>query len=612
MSAFVSRRILRLALAGLLLLAQLARANDDPRCLRNGLPIPSEGYVDQPYIVVTADGNWLCTLTTGKGREGDLGQHVVSCISAEQGRAWSPLADIEPADGPEASWMIPLVVPSGRVYAFYDYNGDRVSRLGAKEGIRADMLGWYVCKYSDDHGRTWSRERYRLPVRVTACDRANDWQGAVQIFWGIDKPEIAGGNVLFAFTKLGRYMLDEGEGWVFRSDNILSERDVEKIRWELLPEGEHGIRAAAFGSIQEEHNIVPLSNGALYCVYRTAQGFPCESYSRDGGRTWSAPEPMTYTPGGRRVRNPRACPKVWRTANGRYLFWFHNNGHKSFNAGEAAGSRNIAWLAGGREVDGRLHWSQPEIVLYDENFLRGPSYPDLIEQGGRWWISETQKTAARVHEIDPALLAGLWNQGSAKAVAREGLVLSMNEEAIGKGEARMPRLPNLAEAGGFSTDLWLTLDDLGPGQIVLDSRDERGKGILVSTGEGGTLRLDVSDGERQAAWDCDPGLLKPQTPHHMAFIVDGGPKAILAVVDGVLCDGGTDENRKYGYGRFLQTRHASKFGDAIQEAAEEIGDVSGAKVLRLAPALKGSLKTLRIYERPLRVSEAIANFRGRY
>ena len=61
---------------------------------------------------------------------------------------------------------MPLIMPGGRVYAFYDYNGDRVSTmLGSSKPIRADMLGWYVYKYSDDDGRTWSHERYRLPVR---------------------------------------------------------------------------------------------------------------------------------------------------------------------------------------------------------------------------------------------------------------------------------------------------------------------------------------------------------------------------------------------------------------------------------------------------------------
>lgn len=76
----------------------------DPRNIRAGYRIPDEGYCDQPYTVITNDGNWLCTMTTRPGREGDHGQHIVATISEDQGRTWSPPIDIEPSDGPEASW----------------------------------------------------------------------------------------------------------------------------------------------------------------------------------------------------------------------------------------------------------------------------------------------------------------------------------------------------------------------------------------------------------------------------------------------------------------------------------------------------------------------------
>src|SRR5262249_24090183 len=157
--------------------------------------------------------------------------------------------------------------------AFYDYNGDDINSLNGKPA-RADMLGWYCYRYSDDHGRTWSAQRHRLPMRVTDCDRRNDWQGKVQIFWGISKPIIHGDAALLTFTKLRKYILDNGEGWLFRSDNLLAETDPAKLRWELLPDGEHGIRNETFGSIQEEQNIVSLADGSLYCIYRTTTGHP--------------------------------------------------------------------------------------------------------------------------------------------------------------------------------------------------------------------------------------------------------------------------------------------------------------------------------------------------
>ena len=556
-------------------------AGRDPRNIRTGHVIPDEGYCDQPYVVVLDDGAWLCTMTTGPGREGQQGQHVVSTRSTDQGRTWAPLVDVEPSGELEASWIVPLVVPGGRVYGFYTFNGDNVRRLNGKP-IRADTIGWYAYKYTDDGGRSWSQRRWRLPMRLTACDRGNDFQGEVQIFWGIDKPTAVDGNAMFAFTKLGRFMLEDGEGWFYRSDNLLTEADADRHRWELLPEGEHGLRADEFGSTQEEHNLVPLADGSLYCVYRTTKGFPCHAYSRDDGRSWTKPVPMTYEPDGPRiVKTPRACPQLWKCENGKYLFWFHNHGGLTFRG------RNPVWLAGGIERDGKLHWSEPEILLYNPDPKgRGMSYPDLIEQDGRYWVTETQKTIARVHELDASLLEGLWRQGLEKTISREGLLLEANAAQLAAGKAALSEPLDLQETGGVSLDVWLKLDDPAAEQTILDGRNADGAGISLATTAEGAVRLSISDGQTEAAWDCDPGLLQPGKLHHVAAIVDAGPRIIRFVVDGHVCDGG--RARPCGWTHY----------------AGDPGDVSGSKNLQIGPGVQ----SLRVYGRYLRTSEAVANY----
>lgn len=564
--------------------AEPAPARDN-RNIVHGLPIPAEGYCDQPYVVITPDGNWLCVLTTGKGEEGQRGQHVVSTISKDKGKSWSKLVDIEPADGPEASWAVPFLTPSGRVYAFYDYNGEKIDSLKGKK-IRADMLGWFAYRYSDDNGRSWSKDRYRLPMRLTACDRGNDWQGQVQIFWGICKPQAAGQDVLFSFTKLGKYMLDQGEGFVYRSDNILTEKDPTRIRWQLWPEGEHGLRSPALGSVQEEHNLVWLGGQRWYCAYRTTTGYPAHTYSSDGGKTWDKPEPMTYSTGGRPIKNPRACPKLFRAANGNFLFWFHQHSGKSFQ------DRNPAWISGGVLQDGRIVWSQPEILCYDADPKVRMSYPDLIEQDGRYWISETQKTIARVHEIDKSLLEGLWQQAKDKTIAMTGKVLDLDASRLQAKESVIEQRLDLTRTTGLSLDLWLQLKELSAGQGLLDNRDAAGRGLVLATGEGGSLRIELSDGRTTAAWNSDRDLLMPGKIHHVVATVDAGPRIITFVVDGVLCDGGTE--RQFGWGRWQGP----------------IGDVSGTGKLRLAPSLKGQLHRVRLYDRYLRTSEAVAHFRA--
>ncbi len=558
----------------------------DPRNLRTGLRIPDEGYCDQPYTVITADGNWLCTMTTGPGREGDRGQHVVATISDDHGATWSEPVDVEPSDGPEASWIMPLVTPGGRVYGFYTYNGDDVRTWNGKP-IRTDTVGWYCYKYSDDHGRTWSERRYRLPSPLAPVDRNNTFGGEHQIFWGIGKPITHGGTAWFAFSRCGALVVDKSEGWFYRSDNVLTEPDPEKVEWQLLPDGDRGLRDPEYGEVHAEQNLVALDDGSLYCMYRTVTGYPFHAYSRDGGHTWTKPVQATYTPGGRRMKTPRACPRIWRCKNGRFLFWYHNHSDTSNNG---FSGRNPAWIAGGVERDGFIHWSQPEILLYDPNPNVRTSYPDLIEQDGRYWITETQKTIARVHEIDKTLLEGLWKQGECKEAVLDGYLTGTSEGDPFRENLSLDWPLDIAELGGLSIDFWIRFDELSAGQVILDSRGPKGKGILLSTTEQGTVRIDLSDGRAKAAWDCDPGLLQAGKLHHVVAIVDAGPQIISFVVDGEFCDGG--EARTHGWGRH----------------PEPLGDVGGSEKLRVGESLNGQLKQLRIYRRYLRTSEAVANF----
>ena len=125
---------------------------DDWRNIKTGREIPTETYSDQPYIVKTADGAWLCAITTGAGREGQTGQHVVTMRSTDRGQTWSAPVDVEPADGPEASYAVLLIVPdgyptAGRIFIFYNHNTDNVRE------VQADDPGpWFpdgVCRRVD-------------------------------------------------------------------------------------------------------------------------------------------------------------------------------------------------------------------------------------------------------------------------------------------------------------------------------------------------------------------------------------------------------------------------------------------------------------------------------
>src|SRR5215217_6707374 len=68
-----------------LLLAFTCRAPDivsaqtaDLRNMKNAVSIiPDEGYCDQPYVVKTLSGEWLCVITTGPGGESQRGSMYV-------------------------------------------------------------------------------------------------------------------------------------------------------------------------------------------------------------------------------------------------------------------------------------------------------------------------------------------------------------------------------------------------------------------------------------------------------------------------------------------------------------------------------------------------------
>ncbi|MEW6358565.1 MAG: LamG-like jellyroll fold domain-containing protein [Planctomycetota bacterium] len=582
----------------------------DPRNIVHGREIPSEGYADQPYVVINDDGSWLCVMTTGEGREGASGQHVVAMRSADQGKTWSAPAAVEPADGPEASYAVLLKVPGGRVYCFYNHNSDNLREVIADDPPfkggkcrRVDSLGYFVFKYSDDGGASWSDKRYAIPIRETAIDRENVYGGKVRFFWNVGRPFIHGGAAFVSVHKVGGFgegFFTRSEGALLKSENILTERNPDKIAWQTLPDGDAGLRTPPGGGpIAEEQSYSVLSDGSFYCVYRTIDGHPACAYSRDGGRTWSEPHYKRYADG-RMMRHPRAANFAWKCRNGRFLYWFHNHGGNWYD------DRNPVWLCGGVEADdpeGRvIRWSQPEIVLYDDDPFVRMSYPDLIEDGGRYFLTETQKNIARVHEIAPALLDGLWNQFDNKSVATQGIVLDL---APVPEETPMPKLPDFVARdakrmdygtkdlrAGFSLDLWICLDSLDPNQIILDSRTENGQGLCLQTTSRGAVEIVLNDGRTENRWDCDPGMIESGRLHHIAVIVDGGPKIITFVIDGKLCDGG--ERRQFGWGRY----------------SPNLRGVKGGETLCIGPSLSGEIKRLRIYNRALRVSEAIGNFQA--
>ncbi|MGM9508108.1 LamG-like jellyroll fold domain-containing protein [Larkinella sp. GY13] len=596
----------------------------DARDIKTGMVIPDETYSDQPYIVKTNDGAWLCVLTTGTGHEGASGQHLISQRSLDQGKTWIDKRDVEPGDGPEASYAVLLKAPSGRIFVFYNHNTDNIRAVKGDnppyaDGLvkRVDSQGYFVFKYSDDNGKSWSANRVAIPMRNFEIDKKNPYQGKIQYFWNVGRAFAYKESAYVPVHKVGGFgegFFTSSEGALLQSPDLFTATDPAKAKWNTLPDGEIGLRTPAKdgGPIAEEQNFVVLSDGSFFCVYRTIDGYPAYTYSRDAGHTWEPPQYMRYG-NGQLMKHPRAANFVWKCENGKYLYWFHNHGgrfireHKNRRS-MAYEDRNPAWVSGGVEVDSPkgkvIRWTQPEVLLYDEDPLIRMSYPDLVEDKGSYYITETQKDIARVHKIDEKLLNLVWNQFDNAKKAQDGLVTNWSYQSgkfpqtvaaptlpeFYKRDTKKLEQPGMNVPNGFTVDLSFNLSNLSDNQILLDARDATGKGWFVRTTDKKTVEFAMNDGRTESTWSCDEGLLKANQNHHVSIIVDGGPHLIYFVVDGNFNDGG--DTRQFGWGRFNPY----------------LKSVAGAAQITLGTQLSGRISQLSVYNRALTVSEAIGNY----
>ena len=605
----------------------------DNRHIAAGWEIPTERYSDQPYVIKTDDGAWLCTLTTGGGVEGASGQHVIATRSADQGRTWSTPVAVEPADGPEASYAVPLKAASGRIYLFYNHNSDDRRYVIAddppyKDGkcYRVDSQGYFVFKFSEDHGCSWSAKRYNVPVREMAIDRENPYGGAVRYFWNVGKAFILGGAAYVSLHKvggLGHGFFTRSEGVLVRSENILTESDPDKIIWETLPDGDAGLRAPPGGGpIAEEQSYVVLSDRSIYSVYRTIDGHPAFAYSRDGGRRWTEPAYKRFD-NGSLMKHPRAANFAWKCENGNYLYWFHNHGGNWYE------DRNPVWLCGGVEADseqGRvIRWSQPEIALYDDDSFIRMSYPDLVEEDGCYYLVETQKDKARVHPLDPALLEGMWRQlNGGGSLTTADCIGEWKRADASDRHLLIPALPPFNTRdhqrpdygakdmrAGFTVEIWLQRDVPNDAETLLDARAPTGQGWALRTIADGAVEIILNDGRCESRWACDPDSLTAGALQHLAVVVDGGPKIISFVVDGVLCDGG--DFRQFGWGRFnaaLRHVNSADKNPIIAPGSTGAQDHAPAAADAQRVDISAGIRSLRVFARPLRTFEIIGNYRA--
>jgi hypothetical protein len=274
---------------------------------------------------------------------------------------------------------------------------------------------------------------------------------------------------------------------------------------------------------------------------------------------------------------------IWKCENGKYLFWGHNNSHKSFE------NRNPVWISGGIERNGKIYWSQPEILLYADDPNLRMSYPDLVEDKGEYWISETEKELPRIHKIDNRFLDEIWKRvendldHKKTPISKQGLVLETSDR-----KAVFPKtVSTLAKTGGLTLDFELDskLDSKGLGTVLLDNRSSSGNGIAVIVESDQSLRFEMNGADsrgnqQKISWTSDISQLKNKA-QRISLVVDNNARIISFFVDDQINDG--NGLREIGWGRFGLAPN----------------DISGMGEIKIHP----SVKKLRIYNRSLHAFE---------
>jgi len=366
------------------------------------IPRAREGSdaTNQHLIVVPTRAGTFLAIWTQASREAAPDQRVVSSRSEDRGRTWSPPIAI---DGPEidgriASWAFPIVDPkTGRIYAFYNKNAGVVD-------ARNDTTGTLAFRISDDDGRTWSRDRWTIPIRKSETSHPDP---AMPENWVTFQAPvfIAPDTALSAFTRWASRTWDRTEAglfdlhsevWFFRFENLAGGADPSRVGVTVLPDGGVGIRVPnpkrPERSAAQEGTFQRLSDGRLFAVMRTRTGSIWWSQSKDLGRSWAAAEPLRFRDGGALVPQPMAPAPLYRLGDGRLLLLFHNN------TGGGGGNmpRRPAFLSVGREtLDNHqpVSFGEPVRFLDNGGVPAGPNdqtqiatYTSFFEHEGKRYL----------------------------------------------------------------------------------------------------------------------------------------------------------------------------------------------------------------------------------
>ena len=210
-----------------------------------GWEIPTATYSDQPYIVKTDDGAWLCCVTTGAGHEGAAGPGGDACAARSRPHLVAARGCRARRAGPEASSTVMLKAPGGpRLHLLQPQQRQRARghRRPGPATPTASAVAWIRSATSSSRSPTTGAEpgptqRYDIPMRDDGDRPAEPLRRQAAFFWNVGKPFVHAGSAYVSLHKVGGF----GEGFFTRSEGVLLQEPQSAHR-DAIPRRSRGRR----------------------------------------------------------------------------------------------------------------------------------------------------------------------------------------------------------------------------------------------------------------------------------------------------------------------------------------------------------------------------------
>ncbi len=353
---------------------------------------PKKGGANEHFLVFDGpDGSLMMTWTQSHGKRPWNANHIVFSRSEDEGKTWAEPKHIAGPTSLEdptnlASWGFPMVSKSGRIYVVWNQNQGVAGWIYFHTGTMAGC-------YSDDNGKTWSKQQ---DIEMPSCPY-DDPDGEIPsewIVWQLPQRDLQGryyaGYTHWINQKVARYSAEDKneENWAgiesvvefMRFDNIDDNPEPKDLKVRFLSFGDDAIRAPHYIdpllSVAQEPSFVRLPDKRLFCVMRSNSGYIWYVLSEDDGETWCNPRPLLRKDKGHPILQPLASSPIYKLADGRYVLLHHNNpGDRT--TGATNGPRRPAFIALGEfkpDADQPIWFSESkELMDNDEIWVDGKS-----------------------------------------------------------------------------------------------------------------------------------------------------------------------------------------------------------------------------------------------